>query len=90
LRELINVEEVTEASGPMKGVTVCITGSLGQPKKVYHAKIEEKGGEAWTSVKQGLTYLVQNEDKESSKSKKAKKLGIEIITEERLQELLNA
>jgi len=89
LRELINVEEVVESTGPMKGVTVCITGALSQPKKIYHAKVEELGGEAWTSVKAGLTYLVQNDDKESGKSKKAKKLGIEIITEDRLRELID-
>jgi DNA ligase (NAD+) len=85
----IEVESVIEASGPLKGVSICITGSLSQPKKIYHDQIEERGGEAWTSVKNGLTYLVQNEDKESSKSKKAKKLGIEIITEDRLKELLD-
>ena len=89
LRGYICAEAVRESTGPMKGVTVCITGSLSQPKKIYHAKVEELGGEAWTSVKAGLTYLVQNEDKESSKSKKAKKLGIEIITEDRLKELLD-
>ncbi len=89
LRALIDVEEVKEITGPMKGVAVCITGSLSQSKKIYHAAIEEQGGEAWTSVKKGLTYLVQNEDKESSKSKKAKKLGIEIISEDRLNELLS-
>lgn len=89
LRQIVNVESVVENDGPLKGVSVCITGSLTQPKKVYHDAVERLGGEAWTSVKTGLTYLVQNEDKESSKSKKAKQLGIPIVSEYELKEMLD-
>jgi DNA ligase (NAD+) len=52
-------------------------------------KIESLGGKVSGSVSSKTTYLINN-DKESSssKNKKAKELGVEIITEEDFIEMI--
>jgi len=71
-------------------MSFCITGSLSQPKKAVYAMIEDAGGEAWTSVKKGLTYLVQADPSSTSKkTQKAEKLGVEVIGEEQVMEMIN-
>lgn len=89
LLTLVEVEEVVEVVGALTGKSFCITGSLSRNKKAVYADIEAAGGEAWTSVKKGLSYLIQADpDASSAKSEKAKKLGVEVISEEQLGEML--
>lgn len=90
LQGFVNVQDEVEKEGSLKGVSICITGTISMGKKVAHKMIEDAGGEAWTSVKQGLTYLVtDNPNSTSSKMKKAQKLGVQIIDETKMLELLN-
>ena len=71
------------------GKTFCITGTLpsGKKKKEYAAPLEAAGHLLVDEVNKDTDILVQA-GPESSKSKKAKKIGIPIITEEELQTYL--
>ena len=92
----ITILEVMEIEGePLKGMTFCITGHLAKPRKEVEALIEQAGGQCTGNVTYGTTYLVSNEDwsagtvnKVSSKYNKAKKIGVPIISEARLLEML--
>lgn len=85
-RELITrlIEKITirTISGPLKGKSFCITGSTKTPRKALEKKITDFGGSVKTSVTNGLSYLITNDQESgSSKMKNAKKHGTEIISE---------
>jgi DNA ligase (NAD+) len=70
-----------------------ITGSLGHFKNRDELKalIEERGGRVASSVTSKTTYLINNDITSSSgKNKKAKELGIDIITEDQFLQMLNS
>ncbi len=76
---------------PLTGKTFVITGSLSQfaNRNECKAKIEEQGGKVVDSVSSRTDYLINNNvSSSSSKNKKAKELGIPIITEEQLLQML--
>ena len=90
LLKYVAVEECVEKGGPLKGMSFCITGSLSRNKAAVYAEIEAKGGEAWSSVKKGLTYLIQADaTSKSEKSEKARKIGVAVIGETELNDLLS-
>ncbi len=69
---------------PLKDMTVVITGSLG----IFHNRdqmkemIEKYGGKVAGSVSKNTNYLINNDiNSTSGKNKRAKELGIEIISE---------
>lgn len=73
------------------GKTFVITGSLKhyENRDALKAVIEERGGKAAGSVSKKTDYLVNNDiESGSSKNKKAKELGIPIITEEDFMKML--
>ena len=86
LQELHIEKEQTEENGTaFAGMTFVITGSVEHfaNRKELQALIESKGGKATGSVTSKTTYLINNDTQSSSsKNKKAKELGIEVITEE--------
>lgn len=68
----------------LKGMTFVITGKLLQFKNRDELVklIEEYGGKVVGSVSKNTTYLINNDvNSNSSKNKKAKELGVKIITE---------
>lgn len=76
---------VTDAAQDLEGKTFVITGSLNsfanrdELKKV----IEDRGGKVAGSVSSRTDYLINNDNmSSSSKNRKAKELGIPVITEE--------
>jgi DNA ligase (NAD+) len=75
------------AEGPLSGVVVVITGTLSQPRPRFEARIRELGGEPADSVTKKVSYVVVG-DNPGSKLAKAEKMGIEVIDEGRLEELL--
>lgn len=90
-RELKIVVEETSSSNKLVGKNFVITGSLNKFKNRSEvvAKIEQAGGKVVGSVSKNTHYLVNNDiNSDSSKNKKAKQLGIPIITEDQLIELL--
>ena len=83
-----NEAENTEAD-IFAGMTFVITGSVQHfaSRKELQAFIEARGGQATSSVTAKTTYLINNDvTSNSSKNKKAKELGIPIISE---QDFLN-
>lgn len=93
LMKEINIEkpQVQNVSNDqINGKTFVITGSLEhfENRDALKLKIEELGGKATGSVSKNTNYLINNDAlSSSSKNKKAKELGVEIITEEQFMEM---
>ena len=70
--------------------TFLFTGTLSKKRSEYESMIKSKGGTILSSVTKNLKYLVCGMDSwnSSSKFKKAEKLGIDILTEEQLLNLI--
>ena len=69
----------------MDGLTFVITGSVEHfaNRNELKAYIEKHGGKVTGSVSAKTNYLINNDAMSaSSKNKKAKQLGVEIVTEE--------
>ncbi len=84
-------EEVSENSMAFKGLTFVITGSVHHfaNRNEVKALIESKGGKVAGSVSSKTNYLINNDAASaSSKNKKAKELGIPIITEDEFLDLI--
>lgn len=76
--------------GKLDNMSFCITGSLSMKRDDMVKIIEANGGKI-AGVNKKLTYLICNDTTSTSgKSKKAKELGIKVITEEEFNTLLNA
>lgn len=79
-----------ETSGPLEGKTLVLTGTLPNlTRNEATAMIEAAGGKVTSSVSQSTDYVVAGE-KAGSKLKKAEKLGIKVLDEVRLLEILSA
>jgi len=91
LVDILDIEEVQDASGPLVGKSFCLTGALpsGTKRAVMAGRIEAAGGESKSGVGKGLNYLVMADpNSTSSKAEKARKLGTECISEEQLEEMM--
>ena len=90
---MLSVDESYEAAGTsLDGKTFVITGSLEHyaNRKDLKAEIEAEGGKVAGSVSAKTDYLITNDPNSgSSKNKKARELGVEIITEAQVMEMLN-
>ena len=89
----VTFEKEAEAEGEKRfeGMTFVITGSVSQfeNRKALQEVIESQGGKATGSVTSKTTYLINNDTtSNSSKNKKAKELGVPIISEEDFIKLL--
>ena len=73
--------------GPLTGQSFVITGTLSAPRAHFETLITDQGGELADSVTKKTNYVAVG-DNPGSKLAKAQKLGIEIIDEVRLRELL--
>ncbi|MFU0826704.1 MAG: DNA ligase [Lachnoclostridium sp.] len=83
--------EVTESDQVLSGKTFVITGSVEHfaNRNELKALIEQKGGKVTGSVTSKTDYLINNDNmSNSAKNKKAKELGITIITEEEFLKML--
>lgn len=79
--------EKQEVGDSLQGKSFCCTGKVSRPRKEIEADIKAAGGEI-KSVSKNLDYLVAGE-KAGSKLAKAESLGIKIISEDQLTEMLN-
>ena len=88
----IKEENALENSGnSLEGKTFCVTGRVHifRNRDELSAAVTAAGGKVTSSVSSKTDYLVNNDiNSTSSKNLKAKELGIPIITEEQLQELM--
>jgi DNA ligase (NAD+) len=74
--------------GPLLGSFFCVTGVLSRKREDVHADIRAAGGQVQESVKKDTTYLVTGEKTGKSKLDQARKLGVRVIDEAQLGELL--
>ncbi|MGX8774103.1 MAG: NAD-dependent DNA ligase LigA [Bacillota bacterium] len=84
-------ESFEEAADTLAGKTFVITGSLEhfENRDAAKARIEELGGKTAGSVSSKTDYLINNDiNSGSSKNRKAKELGVPIITEEDFLEMI--
>lgn len=80
----------TSSSTKLKGLSICITGSLSQPRKDIEKLIVDNGGKLSLNVSSNTSYLVTNDtSSNSSKFTTANRLGIPIISEQKLLKLIN-
>ncbi len=87
----VSVPVISDDSGAFSGKTFVITGSLNTFANRGECKdrIEALGGHVASAVSANTDYLVNNDIMStSSKNKKAKSLGIPIITEDELVEMM--
>lgn len=84
------VTRQVEGNLPLSGKTFVLTGTLTQlTRKEAEEKIEALGGTTSGSVSKNTDYLVAGE-KAGSKLAKAEKLGVPVLTEEELMEILQS
>lgn len=91
LRQIGNLLEILEfedneeeASADLEGMTFVVTGSLAhfENRNALKAEIEKRGGKVAGSVSSKTAFLINNDvNSQSSKNKKARELGVEIISE---------
>ena len=85
----LNIEEKEEVVGALTGKIVVLTGSLPTLKRSQAKElIEANGGQTADSISKAVNLVVAGEDA-GSKLQKAQKLGIEIIDEAKLFEIIS-
>ena len=82
IEELVTMfPDLIESKGKKIKGKVCFTGKGPKPRNFFKKMAEEEGYTSTNSVSKDLTFLVtDNLNSSSSKMKKAKKLGIKILT----------
>jgi DNA ligase (NAD+) len=81
-------QQKNTASGPLEGKTFVLTGTLGQMTRTQAQQlIEDQGGKVTGSVSAKTDYLVAGE-KAGSKLNKAQELGVTVLSENQLLELI--
>lgn len=90
----LTFEEVkVETQNPITGKQFVITGSVNQfeNRSALKAFIEQRGGKVTGSVSKKTDYLINNDtESSSSKNKKAKELGVPILSEDEFLQLVNS
>ena len=76
-----------KGSVPLDDLIFVLTGTLSQPRGEWKARIEAAGGKVTGSVSRKTSYVVAGSDP-GSKVTKASKLGIEVLDEAGLADLL--
>ena len=91
LKEIKIKKTIKTGDLKLKGMTFVITGSLNnyENRDALIKVIEDNGGKSATSVSKNTTYLINNDTtSNSTKNKKAKELGVKIISEEEFEKML--
>lgn len=89
--EIMEEGALEKSGNALEGKTLCVTGRVHifKNRDELSAAIATVGGKVTSSVSSKTDYLVNNDiDSTSAKNLKAKELGIPIITEEELLELM--
>ena len=87
----VRIEEEPEPSGEnekIAGKTFVLTGTLSVSREQAKKEIERLGGKVVGSVSGKTDFLVSGADPGSAKLREARKLGIDVITEDQLKKIL--
>ena len=84
--EIVQGEQST-SEGILTGSTFCITGTLSRPRKEISLSIKSQGGKVVSSVSGNLSFLVAG-GSSGSKLERANRLGVRVISESELDEML--
>ena len=75
---MFDINDLTFCSGKV----FVITGQFSKPRHEYELYIKQNGGKLATSVTKSTDYLLTNDTESGSiKNRKAKELGIPVLTE---------
>lgn len=86
---LLGVHPVpVQAGGSLAGISFVITGALSVSRDELANQIRLRGGNFQTGVGKSTDYLVAGQRVGSSKLAKAKRLGVKVISEAQLMEML--
>lgn len=77
------------AAAPLGGMTFVLTGTLSRPREAVARLLEDAGGKVTDSVSRRTSYVVRGEQP-GSKVVRAQQLGIPVLDETELVELLRA
>ena len=92
LKEITLVDTTNDINQPLDGITFVITGNTEKfnNRDELIEYIENLGGKVLKAISSNVNYLINNDvNSTSTKNKKAKELGIKIINENDLIELIN-
>jgi len=90
MRGYFKIMDEGEKSGKLNGLSFCFTGAACLPRSKLQALVEENGGINKSGVSKGLSYLVTDDTESgSSKNKKAKELGIPVISSNEFIKMLD-
>lgn len=79
--------QIDDIKSPVSGRTFVLTGSLSRPRSDYKELLLQAGAKVAGSVSKNTDYLVAGE-KAGSKLTKAESLGVEVLDEQQLLDLL--
>lgn len=89
IKHIILIKPVL-ASGKLSGKSFCFTGAMEYKRKDLQDMVTAQGGTNLDSVTKNLTYLViADPNSTSGKAKKARDLGITLISPEQFLEMVN-
>lgn len=80
--------ETVATSGALAGKSVCVTGTLSQPRGEFKRRIEAVGGKFVAAVTAKTSYLLIGADPGEDKRKSARKHGVPILDEAAFTALL--
>jgi DNA ligase (NAD+) len=93
--KVANIVTISKKTNPqalsdkLEGLSFCFTGKLDTFGRTEAEKVVKSHGGTCSGVSKKLSYLVTNDpDSNSGKAKKARELGIKIITEEEFLEMV--
>ena len=84
---ITDVAKTEAPSGPLVGLSFCITGTLTRPRKEIALQIKAAGGKVVSTVSGKLDYLVAGENA-GSKLEKATRLGVTVLNEAEWEAML--
>ena len=92
LRRYITPTVQNETASAVSGesFTFVITGKLSQPRSYYEDLIKKAGSKVAGSVSKNTNYLLcEDSNSQSTKAKKARSLGVQVISEDELNDILS-
>ena len=91
LKDLMNIQnENLKKSGKLKKMTFMITGKLnGISRAEIKSIIEKNSGITLSTVNKNLNYLIIGDKPTNRKVEEAKKIGVNVISQDELMKLLN-